>query len=262
MIRKIPITLIIGTLILGLLLPAGTAAGDEWTKATVRDIDVEKGKILLDHETIEKWGMPAMRMVFFADEGVQFDGLEKGDVIEIIPLSKDKKFYVQDYRKPQGGRQGPAATDFTAPSLSGETSISLADFKGRVVILNFWASWCAPCRYEMPHFQALHEAYHDRGLTVLAVNVKDDRQKALAFIEKHNLTFATVFDEGDRIFEAYDLRGPPQTYVIDRAGHLTIFPDPRTGKEIVVTSNPTIWKSEAIIAMIEGLIDQESLTRE
>ena len=151
--------------------------------------------------------------------------------------------------------QGPAAIDFTAPSLMADEQIGLSDFAGRVVILNFWASWCAPCRYEMPHFQALYDTYKDRGLTVLAVAVKDKREAAHRFFKTKAFTFPSLYDEGDRVFDAYDLVGPPQTYIIDKAGRLTMIPDPRTGKEKLVTSNPKIWKTEEIARLIERLLD-------
>ena len=81
----------------------------------------------------------------------------------------------------QNSPENISAPNFESQLLEGDTTVRLSDFAGDVVLLNFWASWCFPCRYEMPHFQKIHGTFKDRGLTVVAVAVHDKLEDARAF---------------------------------------------------------------------------------
>jgi peroxiredoxin len=109
------------------------------------------------------------------------------------------------------------AQDFRAPDLGGAT-LSLADFRGQVVILNFWGIWCAPCRVEIPELVGLHRDLQPQGLEILAVNAGDDRRDVPPFVEKHGITFPVVFDEG--VTDLYEVVAFPTSFVIDRAGRI------------------------------------------
>jgi len=118
--------------------------------------------------------------------------------------------------------------DFELESLDGGT-VRLSDLKGQVVILNFWATWCPPCREEMPHFQEFYEKYKDKGVTVLAVNpniVENNgfndsegaKRKARSFIEQEGYTFPVLVDADNSAWYVYQQRGIPANYVIDANG--------------------------------------------
>ena len=114
------------------------------------------------------------------------------------------------------------APDFTLPTLSG-APIHLAELRGKVVLLNFWATWCVPCRTEMPTLEALYQRYKDRGLDVLAVNL-DLRSTAgvAAFLQEVGVTFRVGLDPSWSIARAYRVLGLPTTYLIDRAGNVVV----------------------------------------
>lgn len=111
------------------------------------------------------------------------------------------------------------ATDFTLPTVDGE--LSLHDQRGKVVILNFWASWCIPCQTEMPHFQKFYDAHQD-DVEIVAVNYtkKDDRDEAVQFARDHNLTFPILFDETGEVSEMYGAFTIPTTYILNRDGDI------------------------------------------
>lgn len=116
-------------------------------------------------------------------------------------------------------REGFPAPDFTLETLDGG-SASLSSYRGQVVIVNLWASWCLPCRAEMPTLQKLHEANRDRGLAVLAVNstVQDTEADARAFVDEMGLTFTVLLDRDGAVSRRYLLRALPSTFIVDRGG--------------------------------------------
>ena len=115
---------------------------------------------------------------------------------------------------------GKPAPQFTAGRLDGRGELSLASFRGRPVVLNFWASWCDPCRSEAPALERTWKRYARQGLVVLGVDYTDASSDARAFVRKHGLTFPIVRDGSGRIGARYDLTGVPETFVIDRRGRL------------------------------------------
>ncbi len=116
-------------------------------------------------------------------------------------------------------RQGFLAPDFELQSASGET-IRLSDLRGRPVLVNIWASWCPPCRAEMPAMQTVYEAYRQEGFLILAVNAtnQDSRQEALAFAQEYGLTFPILFDETGSVTQAYLATALPTSLFIDPDG--------------------------------------------
>jgi len=117
---------------------------------------------------------------------------------------------------PQAGFLAPA---WELPAQDGGT-IALADWRGQAVIVNFWASWCGPCRLEMPAFQRVYEEYGDRGLTILAVNAtwQDSRRAMQSFVEEHGLTFPVALDEEGRVSRLYRVSALPTTFFIGPDG--------------------------------------------
>ncbi len=110
-----------------------------------------------------------------------------------------------------------AAPDFTLETLEGP-NLRLEEYRGQVVLLNFWASWCGPCRQEMPVLDRLHQRYEDTGFAVLGVNVEGERAPAQKIVDKTNVTFPVLIDAKQKVSELYNLEAMPSTVVIDRDG--------------------------------------------
>ena len=108
--------------------------------------------------------------------------------------------------------------DFTLTDLGG-TSWTLKSLRGKVVLLNFWATWCPPCNRELPDMQALYEKYKDQGLVVLAVT-DEEQSKVLPFIAKRKLTYPVLLDPNRKVNEEFGIEGIPKTFVYDRDGKL------------------------------------------
>ncbi|HHB91114.1 MAG TPA: TlpA family protein disulfide reductase [Anaerolineae bacterium] len=118
--------------------------------------------------------------------------------------------------------KGHPAPDFTLQTPEGE-SLSLADLRGKAVVLNFWATWCPPCRAEMPELQAAWEAYGAGGLVVLGVNQAEDAATVQAYLDELGLTFPVVLDTQYEAASLYSVNSLPTTYFIDREGIIRDF---------------------------------------
>jgi thiol-disulfide isomerase/thioredoxin len=114
--------------------------------------------------------------------------------------------------------QGPAPK-FSLDSMAGKP-ISLDQYKGQVVMINFWASWCGPCRQEMPLLQQMYAKYKPMGFTMLGVNVEPDSKLAAGFLEKTPVTFPILFDVKSEVSKLYQVAGMPSTAIVDRKGNL------------------------------------------
>jgi peroxiredoxin len=110
-----------------------------------------------------------------------------------------------------------SAPDFTLKSLEG-SNLRLEEYRGQVVLLNFWASWCGPCRQEMPLLDRLHHRYEDTGFAVLGVNVEGETAPAQDIVDKTSVTFPILIDDGQKVSQMYNLQAMPSTVVIDRDG--------------------------------------------
>lgn len=113
---------------------------------------------------------------------------------------------------------GPAP-DFTLMSKGGD-NMRLAEHRGEVVMINFWASWCGPCREEMPHLEALQQRYSKAGFTVLGINVEQDSKQAVRMLENMSLSFPILFDPESVVSKLYDVKAMPSTVMIDRDGNM------------------------------------------
>ncbi len=112
---------------------------------------------------------------------------------------------------------GHPAPSFTASTLSG-TSGALEDYRGRIVVMNLWGSWCPPCRAEMPDLQRLYESYRSRDVVVLGVDQGESVQRASAFARSLRITYPILVDEQQQYGRVYAALGMPTTIVIDRSG--------------------------------------------
>lgn len=118
-------------------------------------------------------------------------------------------------------RKGMSAPDFELLSLVGD-GVRLSDYKGSVVLVNFWATWCAPCRLEMPDFQKVYEKSHP-DMKILAVNVGETPEQVQPFIEELGLTFDILLDAESEVSELYNVLGYPTSLVIGRDGNIVAY---------------------------------------
>ena len=114
--------------------------------------------------------------------------------------------------------EGPAP-DFALKSDSGE-NLRLSEFRGEVVMINFWASWCGPCRQEMPLLDELYAQYQPMGFTILGVNVEEDSSKAKQMLSDAPVNFPVLFDNDSEVSKLYNVVAMPSTVLVDRNGNV------------------------------------------
>jgi peroxiredoxin len=154
--------------------------------------------------------------------------------------TKDSSFD-QDGRSrfEKGGR----APNFTVPDLDGQM-VSLADFKGQLVLLNIWASWCAPCVQEMPSMEKLYQELKDEKFVILAVSIDESGAEVVRpFMKKHGLSFNALIDSAGTLKNLYRITGVPESFVIDRQGNII--------QEII---GPRDWASRDALRYFRSLI--------
>jgi thiol-disulfide isomerase/thioredoxin len=138
--------------------------------------------------------------------------------------------------------------DFTLESLGGD-KVSLSSFKGKVVLLSFWATWCGPCKQEMPEMQALYQKLKGSGFEVVAVDMMEDKATVSNFVKKNGYTFPVLLDATGEVGGGglYDARAIPTNYIVDKAGKIV-------GRKIGI-DGPT-WTSAERVALFESLLSQ------
>jgi thiol-disulfide isomerase/thioredoxin len=109
---------------------------------------------------------------------------------------------------------GKSAPDFTLKTIDGTSDLSLKDFRGSVVVVDFWASWCAPCRRSLPELASLEA----RGVKVLAVNIDEDRKNGVEFLKRNNINLRALYDGKKAVASRYDVPAMPSALIIDKQG--------------------------------------------
>ncbi len=145
----------------------------------------------------------------------------------------------------RGVEVGDRVPEYAAVDLAG-AQVSLEDFQGEVVLVNVWATWCGPCRVEMPSIRAVHERYRDRDFTVLAISIDAGpgyRDKVVEFAGEYGLDFPILLDPDGRVSRIFQTVGVPETFVLDREG--------RIAKRHIGAAD---WDSEGNQALIEELL--------
>lgn len=138
----------------------------------------------------------------------------------------------QSANVPEGISIGNRAIDFELQTLDGKT-VKLSDYRGKPVLLNFWATWCGPCRFEMPFLQQINDSYAAKGLVMLAVDIDESPDTVKKFMADFNLSLTVPMDTGKKISKAYSITGIPTTFLIDKNGIIRqkivgAFPDKAT----------------------------------
>lgn len=156
-----------------------------------------------------------------------------------IPLSPPQmKLLSQEMRTPE-------SKDFILSDLQGNT-LRLADFRGNVVLLNVFATWCPPCREEMPSIESLYRAYQSKGFLVLGVSTDTNGEEVLPpFIKEYTLTFPIVVDTDKQVSQQYQVRGIPATFLLDQHGRIA-----------GMVSGGVDWNSGEAHALIEQLLQE------
>jgi len=139
----------------------------------------------------------------------------------------------------------------TPPLFSGHTlearRVSMTDLRGKVLLVNFWASWCRECRPEMPALERLHREFAPRGLAVVGINAREDREEVRRYAKDLELTFALVLDSDGKINAAYGVVGLPTTFVVGR-----------DGRAVALAVGPREWASAPARAIIEALLAESA----
>jgi len=136
------------------------------------------------------------------------------------------------------------ASDFSVSLLGGQT-LELKGQRGKPMLINFWATWCAPCRDEMPAMERLYLKHRERGFMLLAVSVDTDAALVKPFLEKYRLTFPVALDAKMDLANTYGVRALPASFLIDRNGYLT-----------ALALGPRAWDNRAAHALIEAMLAQ------
>ena len=123
--------------------------------------------------------------------------------------------------EPSGARVGEPAPDFQLENLAGQ-SISISDLQGKPVLLNFWATWCPPCRAEMPYLQQIYEEWSDKGLVLLAIDIGEGPSQIKEFLETNNLSLPVLLDSDKSVAQRYNITGIPATFFIDKDGTIQV----------------------------------------
>ena len=117
-------------------------------------------------------------------------------------------------------RPGTAMIDFKLSTPAG-TQVKLSSYAGKVVLLNFWATWCPPCRNEIPSIEALYSKFKDKGFVVLGVDLQEDAQSVSIFTKRYGITYPVVLDQTGQVGNEYGARGIPLSFLIDKRGRIT-----------------------------------------
>lgn len=157
-----------------------------------------------------------------------------GSAVHATPL--DDLFIVPEVERHQ-------APDFVIENLSGGDT-GLVDYKGKVVLLNFWATWCMPCRAEMPGMEILWQKYKEQGLVIVAISIDEGSKKRVEkFIEIFDLSFPVLLDPESKVNDLYKVSNMPTSFLIDRNGKII--------SRIVGSDD---WTSEEAIQLVETLL--------
>lgn len=158
---------------------------------------------------------------------------------------------------PKSERAGAARLSFDLELLDGSGRLTANDLRGKPVVVNFFASWCLPCREEAPLLQATYERFRDQGVVFLGVNIRDTPSAARDFVDRFDITYPVVRDPEQNLATQLEVLGLPVTYFVDRSGYLM---GSGSGEQIGATNGTQVLgaiSEEDLVAGIEGLLEAE-----
>lgn len=138
-------------------------------------------------------------------------------ILLIIVVAIGYTIYSSAFNENKVVKPGDAAPNFQLTTLDGKT-VELSDYRGKGVFLNFWATYCPPCKEEMPYMDNLYKEFKDKGIEILAVNVGEPPLTAQKFVERYDLSFPILMDEREEVYKAYGVKPIPSTFLIDKDG--------------------------------------------
>src|SRR5581483_3699324 len=205
-IRRLPVTLNKLNLATGL---AGLSTEGDFGRENLQEVANTLADALREqHAPPEKNGEPGMPYVELAE-------LKR---YEHVKVSLDDPQFAAAMSQLEKDDEARAKANFTLTDLSGK-SWTLRDLRGKVVVVNFWATWCPPCRKEMPDLNALYQRYKDDGLVVLAIS-DEDAAKVQPFIAERHISYPILLDAGRKVNDEFRIDGIPKTFVYNRDGRL------------------------------------------
>ena len=128
------------------------------------------------------------------------------------------------------------------------SNVSLADFKGKIVFLNFWTIWCPTCRIEMSSMEKLHQKLKNKDFAMVTINLQESASQVKAFFKEFKLTFTALMDSNGEVGASFGIRAIPTTYILDK-----------TGRIIGMVNGPREWDSKEAIALFEYLMDKDAV---
>jgi peroxiredoxin/Cu/Ag efflux protein CusF len=218
--RAGPILRVVACAMLG-LVATGTVGAEPRFEGTgrVAAIDPAKPAVMLDHGAIPGL-MGAMRMEFPVEARELLRGIEVGAVVRFSLAPRGAEWVVASMVPEPAPPATVLAPDFTLPALRGDP-VKLSGLRGKAVLLSFWATWCVPCRTEMPTIEKLYQGYHAQGLEVVAVNLDVLSTTGVeTFVKEVGVTFRVALDPSWSTTRAFGVTGLPTSYLIDRTGHV------------------------------------------
>lgn len=175
------------------------------------------------------------------------------------PMGKAESSDASEKKTLEELRFGVAAPDFELSNLDGPLTVRLSQLRGRVVLVNFWASWCGPCVRELPSLVRLHYLLEPKGLSVLSINVDDeaDLDSVRRLVKANAIPFNVLRDPRLSVVEQWGVTGFPETFFVARDGRLLDFLDPVSSERLVRVLSDRQWDSPAVISSIEALLSLE-----
>ena len=169
----------------------------------------------------------------------------RGEIAAKLTLLGFVALFVIFFSRPHGAKApklGEQVPDFTLQTDDGKP-LKLTDFRGKIVVLNFWASWCGPCVDEIPSLNSFADQFADKGVTVLGISVDEDPEAYKNFLAKYKVTFLTVRNANRTVSETYGTFKLPESYIISRDGRL---------RHKVI--GPTNWTSPQMLSYVQSLV--------
>jgi peroxiredoxin len=187
---------------------ASLSTEGDFGRDALQEVTTTLAEALRQHPVPEEQDRPAMEYIELA-QLVRYEHMQ---------ASSDSPEFSAAMMKLEADDQRRQQVDFTLTDIQGK-NWTLSDLRGRVVVVNFWATWCPPCRKEMPDLESLYIRFKDQGLVVLAIS-DEDATKVKPFIAEHRFTYPILLDPGRKVSNLYQIEGIPNTFIYDREGKL------------------------------------------